>query len=104
MSSLSLNKLKKKTSIEKINKQRKNINRFDGLTEEEVQQYTLPDYLEMNLDLVFVGINPSLMAAHRGRYYAGPGNHFYKLLHESGLTPRCLFMKKIINFFNMELV
>ncbi|XP_012340277.1 G/T mismatch-specific thymine DNA glycosylase-like [Apis florea] len=90
MSSLSLSKLKKKTPIEKINKQRKNINRFDGLTEEEVQQYTLPDYLEMNLDLVFVGINPSLMAAHRGRYYAGPGNHFYKLLYESGLTSRCL--------------
>jgi len=42
----------------------------------------------MNLDIVFVGINPSLMAAHRGRYYAGPGNHFYKLLHESGLTPK----------------
>lgn len=94
MSSLSLNKLKKKTPIEKINKQRKNINRFDGLTEEEVQQYTLPDYLKMNLDLVFVGINPSLMAAHRGRYYAGPGNHFYKLLHESGLTPRCLIYEE----------
>ncbi|KAK2580882.1 hypothetical protein KPH14_005953 [Odynerus spinipes] len=28
------------------------------------------------------------MAAHRGRYYAGPGNHFYKLLYESGLTPK----------------
>ncbi|XP_076294397.1 uncharacterized protein LOC143215801 isoform X2 [Lasioglossum baleicum] len=44
----------------------------------------------MNLNIIFIGINPSLMAAHRGRYYAGPGNHFYKLLHESGLTPRCL--------------
>lgn len=53
-----------------------------------MQKYTLEDYLEMNLDIVFVGINPSLMAAHRGRYYAGPGNHFYKLLYESGLTPR----------------
>lgn len=89
MSSLSLRKLKK-TAIEKVDRQRKKIDRFDGLTEEEVQKYTLPDYLEMNLDVVFVGINPGLMAAHRGRYYAGPGNHFYKLLHESGLTPRCL--------------
>lgn len=89
MSSLTLSKLKK-TPIGKIDKQRKKINRFDGLTEEEVQKYTLPDYLEMNLDIVFVGINPSLMAAHRGRYYAGPGNHFYKLLHESRLTSRCL--------------
>lgn len=89
MSSLTLSKLKK-VPIEKIDKQRKKINRFDGLTEEEVKKYTLPDYLEMNLDIVFVGINPSLMAAHRGRYYAGPGNHFYKLLHESRLTSRCL--------------
>lgn len=89
MSSLSLRKLKK-AAVEKVDRQRKKIDRFDGLTEEEVQKYTLPDYLEMNLDVVFVGINPGLMAAHRGRYYAGPGNHFYKLLHESRLTPRCL--------------
>lgn len=89
MSSLTLSKLKRKTPTEKVDRRKKKIDRFDGLTEEEVQKYTLPDYLEMNLDMVFVGINPSLMAAHRGRYYAGPGNHFYKLLHESGLTPRC---------------
>ncbi|XP_012235402.1 G/T mismatch-specific thymine DNA glycosylase-like isoform X1 [Linepithema humile] len=85
--SLDLNKLKKRKPTE--NQQpKKKIDRFDGLSEEEVQKYTLEDYLEMNLDIVFVGINPSLMAAHRGRYYAGPGNHFYKLLHESGLTSR----------------
>nr|XP_012147705.1 PREDICTED: G/T mismatch-specific thymine DNA glycosylase-like [Megachile rotundata] len=90
MSSLTLNKLKKKTPLEKFDKSKKKIDRFDGLSEEEVQKFTLPDYLEMNLDMVFVGINPSLMAAHRGRYYAGPGNHFYKLLYESKLTPRCL--------------
>lgn len=86
--SLDLNKLKKRKSTED-QRPKKKIDRFDGLSEEEVQKlYTLEDYLEMNLDIVVVGINPSLMAAHRGRYYAGPGNHFYKLLHESGLTPR----------------
>lgn len=88
MSSLDLNKLKRRKPSEVSERPKKKIDRFDGLSEEEVQKYTLEDYLEMNLDLVFVGINPSLMAAHRGRYYAGPGNHFYKLLHESGLTPR----------------
>lgn len=87
MSSLDLNKLKKR-SPEVSERPKKKIDRFDGLSEEEVQKYTLEDYLETNLDIVFVGINPSLTAAHRGRYYAGPGNHFYKLLHESGLTPR----------------
>ncbi|XP_076172398.1 uncharacterized protein LOC143149153 [Ptiloglossa arizonensis] len=86
----SLSKLKKKTSIEKLERPKKKIDRFDGLNEEEVQKYTLPDYLDMDLDMIFVGINPSLMAAHRGRYYAGQGNHFYKLLHESGLTPQYL--------------
>lgn len=63
--------------------------RFDGLSEEEVKKKdSLPDYLESDLDIVFVGINPSLMAAHKGRYYAGPGNHFYKLLHASELVPK----------------
>nr|XP_034171028.1 G/T mismatch-specific thymine DNA glycosylase-like [Osmia lignaria] len=90
MCSLTLSKLKKKIAVEKLDKPKKKIDRFDGLSEEEVQKHTLPDYLEMNLDMVFVGINPGLMAAYRGRYYAGPGNHFYKLLYESGLTPRCL--------------
>lgn len=85
---LDLNKLKKRTPQSVLERPKKKIDRFDGLSEEEVQKYTLEDYLAMNLDIVVVGINPSLMAAHRGRYYAGPGNHFYKLLHESGLTPR----------------
>ncbi|EZA55889.1 G/T mismatch-specific thymine DNA glycosylase [Ooceraea biroi] len=89
MSSLDLNKLKKRP-LEDFKRPKKKVDRFDGLSEEEVQKYTLEDYLEMDLDIVFVGINPSLMAAHRGRYYAGPGNHFYKLLHESGLTPRAV--------------
>lgn len=87
MPPLDLNKLKKRP-LEVSERPKKKVDRFDGLSEEEVQKYTLEDYLEMNLDIVFVGINPSLTAAHRGRYYAGPGNHFYKLLYESGLTPR----------------
>lgn len=85
--SLDLNKLKKRVPLERS---KKKTDRYDGLSEKELEKYMLEDYLEMNLDIVFVGINPSLMAAHRGRYYAGPGNHFYKLLHESGLTPKCI--------------
>lgn len=88
MTPLDLNKLKKRVLPSVLERPKKKVDRFDGLSVEEVQKYTLEDYLEMNLDIIFVGINPSLMAAHRGRYYAGPGNHFYKLLHESGLTPR----------------
>ncbi|XP_017881952.1 G/T mismatch-specific thymine DNA glycosylase-like isoform X2 [Ceratina calcarata] len=92
MTPIDLSKLMKKTRVEKkIEKSKKIINRFDGLTEEEVQKNcTLEDYLQMNLDIVFIGINPSLTAAHRGKYYAGACNHFYKLLHKSGLTPYLL--------------
>lgn len=46
--------------------------------------------LAPGLDLVFVGYNPSLPAWRTGHYYANPGNRFYRLLFESGLTPRLL--------------
>jgi len=46
----------------------------------------LPDYLRPGLDLVFVGINPGLRSAAAGHHYAGPGNHFWPLLYESGLV------------------
>jgi TDG/mug DNA glycosylase family protein len=50
----------------------------------------LPDYLRPGLDLVFVGINPGLASAAAGHHYAGPNNHFWPLLHESGLVPEPL--------------
>ncbi len=46
----------------------------------------LPDYLRDGLDLVFVGINPGKRSATTGHHYAGPGNHFWPLLFESGLV------------------
>jgi double-stranded uracil-DNA glycosylase len=50
----------------------------------------LPDYLGPGLEVVFVGINPGLVSARRGHYFANPRNPFWRLLHESGLTPRLL--------------
>lgn len=47
---------------------------------------TLPDYLRTGLELVFVGINPGTKSAATGHHYAGPGNHFWPLLFESGLV------------------
>jgi double-stranded uracil-DNA glycosylase len=47
----------------------------------------LPDYLALNLKLLFVGINPGLRSAIAGHYYANPQNPFWQLLHEAGLTP-----------------
>jgi len=47
----------------------------------------LPILIARDLDILFVGINPGLKSERLGHYYAGPGNLFWKCLHESGLTP-----------------
>ena len=50
----------------------------------------LTDILEPNLICVFVGTNPGVQTATAGHAYAHPSNHFWKLLHTSGLTDRRL--------------
>ena len=47
----------------------------------------LPDLLANDLDLVIVGAAAGRASAKRGLYYAGPGNRFWRMLHEVGLTP-----------------
>jgi TDG/mug DNA glycosylase family protein len=47
----------------------------------------LPDLLAPGLKLVFCGTAASQKSAERGHYYAGPGNRFWPLLAETGLTP-----------------
>jgi TDG/mug DNA glycosylase family protein len=42
------------------------------------------------LDVVFCGINPSLLSAERGHHFARPGNRFWPALHGSGFTDRLL--------------
>lgn len=48
------------------------------------------EILRPGLAVVFVGYNPSLPAWRTGHYYANPGNRFYRLLYDAGLTPRLL--------------
>lgn len=50
----------------------------------------LTDHLRRGLDVVFVGINPGLESARQRHHYAGPTNHFWPLLFESGLVPERL--------------
>ncbi|KAH7391016.1 uracil-DNA glycosylase-like protein [Phaeosphaeria sp. MPI-PUGE-AT-0046c] len=50
----------------------------------------LVDILEPDLICVFVGTNPGVRTATAGHAYAHPSNHFWKLLHTSGLTDRRL--------------
>jgi TDG/mug DNA glycosylase family protein len=50
----------------------------------------LRDVLAPDLEVLFVGINPSLTSAARGHHFARPGNRFWPALHLAGLTPRRL--------------
>merc|ERR1711935_134563 len=64
---------------------KRSSNRFNGMSEEEVAKRGLPDYLKPGLDIVFIGINPSMFAAYTDKYYDGPGNHFWQALYLSGI-------------------
>ncbi|XP_053282699.1 thymine DNA glycosylase, tandem duplicate 1 isoform X2 [Pleuronectes platessa] len=75
---------------ESFKKVKRKVDRFKGMTEEEVMKKTLPDLLDYNLDYVIIGINPGLMAAYIGRYFPGGGNHFWKCLFLSGFTEELL--------------
>lgn len=47
----------------------------------------LPDLLQLGLKVVFCGTAVGDQSARRGAYYAGPGNQFWNILAETGLTP-----------------
>jgi TDG/mug DNA glycosylase family protein len=42
------------------------------------------------LDVLFVGINPSLWSGAVGLHFARPGNRFWRALHQAGFTDRLL--------------
>jgi TDG/mug DNA glycosylase family protein len=50
----------------------------------------VPDHLRRGLDLVIVGINPGLASSAARSHYAGPTNHFWPLMFESGIVPEPL--------------
>ena len=52
------------------------------MTESEV-----PDLLAPGLRVLFVGINPGRRSAAARAHFANPRNDFWRLLHDSGLTP-----------------
>jgi double-stranded uracil-DNA glycosylase len=51
-------------------------------------QQTLPDLLKERLDVVFVGINPSIFSVERGHYFARKTNRFWPALSRSVLSAR----------------
>lgn len=46
----------------------------------------LPDHIQLDVEILFVGINPGLRSARVGHHFAGPSNRFWKLLYESQLV------------------
>jgi mismatch-specific thymine-DNA glycosylase len=48
----------------------------------------LVDSIRPGLMLLMIGLNPGIMTAETGHAYAHPSNHFWKLMHSSGLTDR----------------
>jgi len=53
-------------------------------------QQDVPDHLRPGLNLVIVGINPGLRSGATGHHYAFAGNHFWRLMYDSGLIPEPL--------------
>ncbi|MEK4120189.1 mismatch-specific DNA-glycosylase [Paenibacillus sp. FSL W8-0919] len=49
---------------------------------------TVSDHLDYGLTIIFIGFNPSLRSGEVGHHYANPRNNFWRILHQSGLTPR----------------
>ncbi|MBT8112367.1 MAG: mismatch-specific DNA-glycosylase [Gammaproteobacteria bacterium] len=46
---------------------------------------TLKDYLDFDLKILSIGLNPSTISVERGYYFANPRNRFWKALNASGL-------------------
>ena len=63
--------------------------------------HVLPDLLRPGLRVVICGSAAGAVSAARGAYYAGPGNKFWRILAEVGLTPRRLEpgeFREVLNF------
>lgn len=59
-----------------------------GQTKDKGARTTMvKDSLRKNLLILFIGFNPSPTSSDTGNPYAHRSNRFYRILHESGLTP-----------------
>jgi TDG/mug DNA glycosylase family protein len=54
------------------------------------EEQDVPDNIDEDLKVLFVGINPGLASGAKRHHYAGPTNHFWPCLSESGLVDRKL--------------
>ena len=55
---------------------------------------TLKDYVDFDLEILSIGLNPSTISVERGYYFANPRNRFWKALNASGLLSEELVASK----------
>lgn len=48
----------------------------------------IKDHIKENLDILFVGFNPSIRSGETGHHFANPNNRFWTILHRLGLTKK----------------
>ncbi|WCK56557.1 mismatch-specific DNA-glycosylase [Aneurinibacillus sp. Ricciae_BoGa-3] len=46
------------------------------------------DRIRENLEVLFVGFNPSVRSSEVGHHFANPSNRFWTVMYEAGFTPR----------------
>lgn len=78
---LNINNLLIQTKKRKVN----SLNSFNSIGLSEL--YVTPGELEVCLNLLIVGINPSYQSWSKGHYYANPVNRMWSLLIKSKLIP-----------------
>jgi len=66
------------------------MRRLSRAEEELAQDRSVPDLIARDLQLLLVGINPSLSSGATGYHFATPGNRLWPALHGAGLTTRLL--------------
>jgi TDG/mug DNA glycosylase family protein len=53
-------------------------------SESNIELPPVPDILDYDLRVLFVGINGGITSSKRGHHFAGPTNHFWPCLSASG--------------------
>ncbi|MCJ8006456.1 G/U mismatch-specific DNA glycosylase [Lederbergia wuyishanensis] len=48
----------------------------------------IPDHIKENLDVLFVGFNPSIRSSETGHHFANPTNRFWSILYKAKITDR----------------
>ncbi|KAK3736433.1 hypothetical protein QZH41_014487 [Actinostola sp. cb2023] len=74
---------------------KKRTKKYGDMTEEDVMKLLLPDRVDYNLDILFIGINPGLTSAYKGHHYAGPNNHFCNKEIKDGVEELILKIQRL---------